>query len=79
MAFFGLTQLGAQSTFNANLVSLQNYTCFGEEEFRAAFNKAAEGAETVGLAKVSATAPSAAVHPHRQARAPHRSPRSSRK
>ena len=39
MAFFGLTQLGAQSTFNVNLVSLQNYTCFAVEDFRAAFTK----------------------------------------
>eukprot|EP01047_Picozoa_sp_COSAG01_P064539 COSAG01_NODE_8561_length_2741_cov_11.808100_1_plen_79_part_00 len=48
MAFFGLTQLGPQSTFNANLVSLQNYTCFSEQDFRTAFGEAA----TVPLEKV---------------------------
>ena len=44
MAFFGLTQLGPQSTFNASLISLQNYSSFAEEDFQAAFDQfAAEG------------------------------------
>ena len=52
MAFFGLTQLGAQSTFNVNLISLQNYSCFAEEDFRAAFEKQSGGAASVSLDKV---------------------------
>ena len=52
MAFFGLTQLGAQSTFNVNLVSLQNYTCFAEQDFRAAFTKQSGGGAAVSLDKV---------------------------
>lgn len=52
MAFFGLTQLGAQSTFNVNLISLQNYSCFAEEDFRAAFEKHSGGAASVSLDKV---------------------------
>jgi hypothetical protein len=28
MVFFGLTQLGPRSTFNASLISLQNYSSF---------------------------------------------------
>lgn len=52
MAFFGLTQLGAQSTFNVNLISLQNYSCFAEEDFRAAFEKHSGGAASMSLDKV---------------------------
>ena len=52
MSFFGLTQLGAQSAFNANLVSMQNYTCYSEESFRSAFEAASGGAATIGLDKV---------------------------
>ena len=52
MAFFGLTQLGAQSTFNVNLISLQNYSCFAEEDFRAAFEKQSAGGASVTLDKV---------------------------
>ena len=52
MAFFGLTQLGAQSTFNVNLISLQNYSCFAEEDFRTAFEKQSGGGASVSLDKV---------------------------
>jgi hypothetical protein len=52
MAFFGLTQLGAQSTFNVNLISLQNYSCFAEEDFRGAFDKQSGGGASVTLDKV---------------------------
>ena len=52
MAFFGLTQLGPQSTFNVNLISLQNYTCFSEDDFRASFDKHSGGAASIPLDKV---------------------------
>ena len=52
MAFFGLTQLGPQSTFNVNLISLQNFTCFSEDDFRASFDKHSGGGASIPLDKV---------------------------
>jgi len=52
MAFFGLTALGPQSIFQSNLLSIQNFTLFSEEEYRSAFAHASAGAEAVSAGLV---------------------------